>query len=167
MTSSNKKARPFSDEELIRSIRSNEHLDDAVRFLYRAHFESISSLILYNKGTRQDAEDVFQEIVVSFIEIVQKDKFRGASSIKTFLFSMARNTWLNQLKKNDRTAIRELRYQKGEEQHETDVTEHIAEMEIKRQLQAIMEKLGEPCRKVLTLFYYEELSMLEMLQHLP
>ncbi|HXB91429.1 MAG TPA: hypothetical protein VNU72_04035, partial [Puia sp.] len=44
---------------------------------------------------------------------------------------------------------------------------HIAELEKKRQLRQLVEQLGEACRKVLLLFYYENLSMKEIVDHLP
>jgi len=38
---------------------------------------------------------------------------------------------------------------------------------MKQQLRELLYKLDEPCRKILLLFYYENLSMKEMVDHLP
>ena len=46
-------------------------MDDALRFLYHEHFELLSRYILNNSGNEQDAEDIFQEVVVAFINLVQ------------------------------------------------------------------------------------------------
>ncbi len=43
----------------------------------------------------------------------------------------------------------------------------ITEREKKQQFRELLSKLGENCRKILTLFYYENMSMKEMLAHLP
>ena len=158
--------RKYGDTELLEAIKDSRERDNAVRFIYTEYFDTISSLITYNKGSMQDAEDIFQEVVVNFIDIVQKDKFRGESTIKTFLVSLARYTWLNQLKKNDRSANRDVVFEKGREHEEADISEHLADMESKKALMTTIDKLGETCRKILILFYYEGLSMREMLSHL-
>lgn len=160
-------ARQFDDDELVKAIRNHHSMDNAIRFLYSDYFETISSLIVNNKGSRQDAEDIFQETVVNFIDVVKNNKFRGESSIKTFLVAMARHSWLNQLKKNDRTALREVVYEKGREHEEPDFSEYLVDLESKKELLSAVEQLGEKCRKILILFYYEGMPIREMLAHVP
>jgi DNA-directed RNA polymerase specialized sigma subunit len=46
-------------------------------------------------------------------------------------------------------------------------SELISEWEKKKQLRDLVYELGEPCRKLLMLFYYENLSMKEILTYLP
>jgi len=123
-------------------------------------------LVKNNNGSQQDAEDIFQEVVVNFIELVQKDKFRGESSVKTFLFSMTKNTWLNELKKRGRSDARELKYEKMKDKEEMDVSHLIAEREAKKQVMDIVSQLGDTCKKILVMFYYENLSMNEILANL-
>jgi RNA polymerase sigma factor (sigma-70 family) len=73
-------------------------------------------------ASEQDAEDVFQETVIAFIDIVQKGKFRMESSIKTFLVSVARNIWRNEVKRSkDRTDFREKQFESGRDQTEEDI----------------------------------------------
>ena len=80
-----------TDAELLAKLRSGSRMDDAIKSLYRSYFDSLGWYVMNNNGSRQDAEDVFQDVVVSFIDLVQKDKFRGESSIKTFLFALRKN----------------------------------------------------------------------------
>src|SRR5688572_29013782 len=136
MSASKRKIGVYDDMQLLQIIRGKADLDRAVRYLYHEYFDTVCALITFNKGTRQDAEDIFQEVVVNFLELVDKDRIRGDSSITTFLVSMARNTWLNQLKKNNRAIDRELVYEKGRDHTEADVSEHLALLEHKQQLLA-------------------------------
>jgi len=92
----------YSDVELIELIRSDEALNNPVKHLYEKYFYVLSSYIEQNQGSREDAEDIFQEVVLTFIELVRKNKFRGESSVKTFLFAVNRNIWFNELKKHGR-----------------------------------------------------------------
>lgn len=99
--------RNFPDSELVVNLRNGKRMEEMIKDLYRNHFDSLCWYIMNNSGSRQDAEDVFQEVLVAFIDLVQKDKFRGESTVKTFLFSLNRYTWLNELKKRNRTLLRE------------------------------------------------------------
>ncbi|MEO7984807.1 MAG: hypothetical protein ABI688_12075 [Bacteroidota bacterium] len=87
--------RNFPDSELVANLRSGRRVDDSIKAIYRSHFDSLSWYVMNNSGNSQDAEDVFQEMVLAFIDLVQKDKFRGESTVKTFLFSLNRHIWLN------------------------------------------------------------------------
>jgi RNA polymerase sigma factor (sigma-70 family) len=162
-----KVAQKYTDAELIASIGEPKELNKAILFLYQQYSESTCSFIMGYGGSRQDAEDVFQETVVSFIDVVKKGKYRMEASIKTFLVSMAKNIWLNEIKKRERSGIREKLYESTRDQKEADVSHHIADLEKKRQLRDLVFKLGEPCQKILLLFYYESLSMKEIVDHLP
>jgi len=161
------KGKKYADADLITAIRLSNQLNDAIFFIYQEYSDTISSFILANSGTAQDAEDIFQETVVTFIDLIKKEKFRGEASIKTFLVAIARNTWLNELKKRARSGIREQLFENSRETNEMDVSQFIADREMKQQFLEVLNKLGEPCKKILTLFYYENCSMKDMLNHLP
>ena len=85
----------FTDTSLIQSLRTEANPDDAIRYLYRTHYSLTAAYIKQNSGTEEDAEDIFQEVVLAFIDILKKDKFRGESSVVTFLYAITRNIWLN------------------------------------------------------------------------
>ena len=154
------------DEELLAAIKQGSGLDAAILSVYKEYFESMAWIVKNNSGSQQDAEDIFQEVLVNFIDLVQRDKFRGESSVKTFLFSMTKHTWLNELKKRGRSDIRELKYEKTKDQQEADVSYIIAEREAKKQVMDVVEELGDTCKKILVMFYYENRSMKEILDSL-
>lgn len=160
------KGNTYSDAELITAIGNGDQLNSAILFIYQEYSNTIQSFILANSGTQQDAEDIFQETVVTFIDLVKKNRFRGEASIKTFLVAIARNGWLNELKKRERSDIREKVFESSRDLTEMDVSQYIADMEVKQQFVNVLGKLGESCKKLLTLFYYENLSMKDILKHL-
>jgi RNA polymerase sigma factor (sigma-70 family) len=157
----------FSDIELIAAISGKKDPNEAILFIYQEYSRTTSSFMINYGASEQDADDVFQETVIAFIDIVQKGKFRMQSSIKTYLVSIARNIWRNEVKKRQRSDYREQQFESGREQTEEDISELISEWEKKKQLRDLVYELGEPCRKLLMLFYYENLSMKEILTYLP
>ncbi|MEP7375311.1 MAG: sigma-70 family RNA polymerase sigma factor [Chitinophagaceae bacterium] len=155
-----------ADADLLRELRSGDRIDVAIKTIYRSYFDSLGWYVMNNNGSRQDAEDVFQEVVVSFIDLVQKNKFRGESGIKTFLFALNRHAWLNELKKRGRTLKREEKYNKGQELTETNVSDVMIDREDRMQIINLLEQLGDTCKKILLLFYYDNFSIAEILDNL-
>jgi len=152
-----------SDAELLAGLQSGRGMDECIRTIYRKYFDPLSWFILNNNGSVQDAEDIFQEVVLDFVDAVQKNKFRGESSIKTFLFSLNKHAWLNELKRRGRAMKRELKYEKAQDREEMDVSQVIASREARQQVINVVDQLGEGCKKILLMFYYENLSMKEIL----
>lgn len=156
----------FSDSEIIAAIRDKERLESAIRQLYEAHSAICRSFIMGKGATEQDADDIFQETVVGFIETVQKDKFREESGIRTFLVSISRNLWYNEIRRRKRADSREKLYVSDQEPEDAGIHDIIQERELKKQVNALLNGLGETCRKILELFYYENLPMKEIVLHL-
>ena len=156
----------FPDSELVANLHSGKRMEETIKAIYRNNFESLCWYVMNNSGSRQDAEDVFQEVVVAFIDLVKKEKFRGESTVKTFLYSLNRHSWLNELKRRGRALAREEKYGSGQERKELDTSHLIANREGKAQVVKLVGQLGETCQKILLLFYYENLSISEILETL-
>lgn len=154
----------FKDAELIQNIKNNKNLNAAIGFIYQEYFEYLSSFIITNSGSEQDAQDIVQEVIVDFIRVVQYDKFREEASVKTFLHAMTRNAWLNELKKRDRAGKRDKIFELNRVQDNSSADTGYEQRESKKLLLNIFNKLGDGCKKILTLFYFEELSMKEILE---
>ena len=153
----------FSDKELIETLKKEHVSDLSIKYLYKNYYYGLSNYIKLNQGSEQDAEDIFQEVIVSFIEIVKADKFRGESSVKTFLYSLSRYAWLNELKKRNKVLQREEKYEGGKDQEAKDVSHFLVEREAKGLVMAMIEKLGDVCKQILVAYYYNDLSMKEIL----
>jgi RNA polymerase sigma factor (sigma-70 family) len=151
----------LADEAILAGIRSND-LNGVIFQIYKQYAELVSFNVVTMGGSLQDGEDIFQETVVAFIELVRKGKFRGESSIKTFLVAVARNLWFNELRKKKSGDQRAKVFETNREHIENDVMEDINQREIKEQFLVLMTHLGASCKKILTMFYYENLSFEEI-----
>lgn len=143
-----------SDTDLLTRLRKRD--ESAYRELYRNHYSMVRHLVVQNSGSDEQAQDVFQDGVIALFENAQKPDFNLTASLKTYLYSICRNLW-----------FKKLRSRKTEAQlndFETPIAvETIDEPDASERQLAVMnaclEKLGDPCRKLLTLFYYARLSM--------
>jgi RNA polymerase sigma factor (sigma-70 family) len=80
--------------------------------------------------------------------------------------AIARNIWLNELNKKQRSGQRDKVFEIGRGQLEPDITRYIDDREKKARFRQLLNTLGEPCKKILTMFYYDNMSMKEMVEHL-
>lgn len=158
--------RRFSDQEIIESLRTEPNVSAVVTYLYRENYKKVQTYILQNSGVEEDAQDIFQEMIVTFIELAKQGKFRGESSISTFLLALTRNIWLNELKKRGRSLLREEKFQKASDTVDADASKYIINREMRTQLFKLLDQLGETCKKILLAYYYNGLSMREILQQL-
>jgi RNA polymerase sigma factor (sigma-70 family) len=151
------------DEEILTGIHSS-NLNPIIHTIYRQYSDVVYAYVSSNGGNEQDGDDVLQETVIAFIDLVKAHKFRGDARIKTFLVSIARNIWLNEIKKKKSLGDRARVFELNRNQMQDDVADNLYQREIKQQLLSLMGKLGESCSSLLTLFYYENLSFKEIVE---
>lgn len=85
----------YSDQDLIDSIKKGNQL--AFKWLMLQYEKDIAKTVMGMLGNVAEADDVGQETFIRFYNSVSK--FRGDSSIKTYLTRIAINLSLNELKR--------------------------------------------------------------------
>lgn len=115
------------------------------------------------------AKDVFQVAITIFYENIVSGKLtKLSSSVKTYLFAIGKN----KLHENQVARERDLRIQQYEQekiksgfQLESVAGETTEEKEAMfGMLEKAMNELGEPCRTVLELYYYKDMSIEDIAQ---
>ncbi len=156
----------LTDAEIISNLASGREVDLSLKSLYRSHYSQLSGYIVANSGSHDDAADIFQEVMIAFMNLVREGKFRGEASLKTFLFALNRNLWLNELKKRGRAQARQMKYDRMADKEEHTINRVIENRESSHSLMQVLEELGPDCKKVLVLYYYENQSMKEIFKEL-
>ena len=152
-----------SDARVIDLIKKGD--EEALVILYEANRRPITSFVVRNSGNPQDAEDMLQEALVVLWERVRAGKFEYAAQLGTFIFATVKNMWLRQLARLRREAPSEL-------DPDTNPANGVSPLEMMIEdeqallVREALDKLGEPCRKLLLLFYWEELSMVQIAEQL-
>lgn len=153
----------LSHLELISKMKKPELLNDSVRYLYENYYTLLEKYVLNNSGKKEDAEDVIQETMVAFVDMVQQDKYKGESEIGTFLYAIARNIWLTKIRKNSATTNRNELWASEIQFFENDITEQLDKQDSLKYIENLFTSIGETCKKILTLFYYQNASMKDIL----
>ena len=147
----------MNDQKIIQQLKAGKR-QKAFGLLYKG-FPAIKKLIVSKGGTAEEAEDVFQEALIIFYKKAIQPEFELTSSISTYVYSVARFLWKDEMKKKG------LKY--GSEEVENlkfeSELEEIAQKEKKFQVvEDVLNSIGEKCLKILQLFYYKGLSMKEI-----
>lgn len=151
-----------SQEKLIQAIQAND--ENVLKNLYEANFYKTEHYIIKNSGSIDEAKDIFQEAFVTVWENVQDNKFKpkNASALNGYLYTIAKNKWLNHLNS--------ARYRKtnsfGNNLHtltdkntiETNVFNEKDDNRIEDVANAF-DRLGDACKKLLSVFYYDNKSL--------
>jgi RNA polymerase sigma factor (sigma-70 family) len=87
----------YSTEEVINAFRTTD--SKILEQIYIHSFPTIRKLILLNKGSASDAEDIFADaMTLCFIKVRDDAGFKLTCSFDTYIYSICRNIWLNKLK---------------------------------------------------------------------
>lgn len=146
------------NEGLIQGILSGDPsiFDD----LYEIEFPKVVRLITKNSGTLDSAKDVFQDSLVILMEKVYRKELDLTCSVGTYLYSICRNLWLEQLRKDQKN----ISFIDPYSSLVADITSFDEEPapDVFESVNKALSTLGEPCRQLLECFYYENLSWVEI-----
>lgn len=149
-----------SDEQIIDSIRNGD--DSALSHLYEKNIRMVMKFIVQNNGNESDAMNILQDALVILWEKIDKNEFMLTSKISTYLYSVVRNKWLQELAyRKKHTDLGQIPENPG---HLFTVDESVEDRELIAIVKNCIQNLTPLCQKILTAFYYEEKSMQEISQ---
>jgi len=141
----------YSDEAILEGLRLRS--DYIINFTYKEFYPLIKFLVTDNGGAEEDAEDIFQDGIVTLYNKIILNQLVLTSSFKTYMYSLCRNLWLQKL--NKRKAI----FDKLNDVEEyidipKDMLQEatIEETEMQRIIQMHFLSLPDDCQRVLKLF---------------
>lgn len=149
----------WTDDKVVMEIRQGN--EEALVQLYQENYSVIRAYILKNNGRDADVEDILQDAVIVVWQKVRREDFELTSKLSTFLFAVAKNLWLKALNKAKRT-------EPMEDYHTHSVASELSPIHANdlKLVVEYMDHIGDTCKKLLHLFYFEELDMKEIARQL-
>ncbi|MDI1232921.1 MAG: sigma-70 family RNA polymerase sigma factor [bacterium] len=131
---------------------------DLFKLLYK-FAKPLKKWVKSNSGSDADAEDVLQDAMIVFYQLINRPAFELSAKPETLLFSIGKKIWYNQLRKNKQIPFDTL--------HEDWIITEEESEQFERESQfQLMEKslvlLGKKCADLLEMFYFKKFSMLEI-----
>ena len=121
-----------------------------LRAIYENYHKAILQLVEKNRGTADDAQDVFQEGLMLIFQKVKQPDFKLTSSFFTYFYAVCRNIWSNQMRKKSFGEVSLSEDMKSMVKDEApEVLEHNEQYTLYRQK---FLELGKECQQLLGLF---------------
>lgn len=133
---------------------------------YKSVFPRLRSYVLKNNGSEVDAKDVFQEAFIICWRNIKENKLVENSNVEAYLFTIAKNKWMDHL----RSAAHKKSFS-SEDLESMDIPEEesVDENELEKKtklLKLALSRLGENCKTLLNMFYFNRKSMEEISKQL-
>jgi RNA polymerase sigma-70 factor (ECF subfamily) len=148
----------LSDEQLVLRCQNDDH--DAFTVLVNRYKDRIHWLVRRMVGGPDD-EDLTQEVFIKVYRALPG--FRGGSSFKTWIFRIAHNHCLSDLRNKARRGEHLSIEEEGDEKihcllpdTRSDLEREIEKRDLSQSIRTLMERLPPQYREVLTLFYIEQ-----------
>ena len=124
-----------------------------------AEYESVYRYVLVLCRSDTDAQDITQETFLKALK--SADRFKGNSSLYTWLCAIAKNLWLNKCKKEGREIFSghpEVLSSPGG----IPLEERIAEADMSMRIHEALHQLNEPYKEVFSLRVFGQLSFAQI-----
>ncbi len=156
----------ISDAEVIEMLKSldEQRKKAGLTYLHQRVYKTVRSFILRSRGSEQDAEDFFHEGLIAFYMMVRKDKLGPEVNVEAYLYTICRNMWNKNIMKKPRQL--ELSEEYNNIVSEDLQLKTLLSNERSVLIKQLLESLGEECHKILVHFYFDRLSMKEIVAQL-
>jgi RNA polymerase sigma-70 factor, ECF subfamily len=152
-----------NDKDIVREYKEGNSEIAATAFV-RKHQKFVFATALRYVQNYDDADDASQEVFIKALKNLYK--FRGESSLKTWLYRITVNVCSNMIRK--RKVLQFLSFEKDEENYyempSDDISpyQRIIDQEYEEKFLKSMNKLPEKQRETFALRYFEELTYEEI-----
>lgn len=161
--SSNMALADHEDTTVIRAMRSGDLA--ALKVLYRRYGEVVYRLALRILGNAHEAEDLTQEVFLTFWRTKTYDPARG--SVVAFLLTMTRSRSINRLNQVKSKQKLLQRWQHNQSPNAPNAPlENASLTELSHHVSEALQALPDSQRQVLEMAYYDGLSQSEITEQL-
>lgn len=161
-------------KEIIRILKkgNSREVNEATTFLYKKYRQKVAYHVYKNTGTPEEAEDILQEVMLKFLDLVQEEKFvlqskddvlQAEREMEGYFMKIVYFKWLKFLEAEGRRKGRDGGSLNEDPSPEVEnPLEILLSQESQKEAKRIFSKLDEMCRNILLAFYVEEISLEEI-----
>jgi len=151
----------LSPQEYVEGIKNGN--PQVIRGIYEKYHQAIVHLVETNNGTKDDAQDVFQEGLVLFYQKANQPDFQLTSTFLTYFYAICKYIWYNRLRKksNHEVTLDDKMILMLKEEN-ADLFEKSERYFLYRKM---FLKLGADCQQVLDLFL-QKISMEKIMKQM-
>ena len=122
-----------------------------IQDIYEKSFPAVRNFVLNNKGTAEDAEDIFQKALLQIAVRYQREPFEIRTEFHIYLFAVCKNLWRREINKSKNRVTND-----DFGNLYTDEQESALALVEQKRYELFKEKLNlisENCKKILALYF--------------
>ncbi len=147
-----------ADHELLERWRAGDA--EAGTVLFERHFDALCRFFRNKLADGDAVDDLIQRTFVALVE--HRDQFRGDSSVRTYLFTVARHELYGHLRRNLREQSRFDPLEQSVHDRAPSPSTIVAQRKEQRLLLEALRRVPVELQVVLELYYWEDLSASEL-----
>ncbi|MBQ4822809.1 sigma-70 family RNA polymerase sigma factor [Aquimarina sp. MMG016] len=140
---------PEVHKDLLQKLANGDR--KTIQEIYSSVFPKVLGYVSKNNGEKEDAEDIFQKVLLQIIARYKVKAFKIDSSLEGYVFSASRNLWRRELNKQKRIVTNDKVLEHSKESE--DMTMAILEQEKWELFQEKLTELSDNCKQLLQLFF--------------
>jgi RNA polymerase sigma-70 factor (ECF subfamily) len=149
-----------AQSDIIQKIRSGGQTELGMIYEeYRSEF--LQWITKEFSCSMDDGKDIYQLVILIFYDNIKKGKLEFlVSSVKTYLFGIGKNLAKDNMRKEKK--FKPISQEKWIKEYLIDEPDQTLDENIFTMAKKALEKLGQPCQRLIELFYYENKNMQEI-----
>ncbi len=140
-----------SDHKYIQALQKNDSV--LIEEIYQRYAARIKQMVVKNSGTKADAADLFQEVLIELHRKATQQNFMLTCPLDAFLYLVCRNRWINELHKRNGQHVT-IKGDEGFNLNEEVFNNYetlLVQEKRKNLIEEKLAELGEGCRNLLSL----------------
>ncbi|MBK9108714.1 MAG: sigma-70 family RNA polymerase sigma factor [Saprospiraceae bacterium] len=140
-------------------ITNQEQIQAKIKELYKLYYSDVQNYVCNNSGQAEDARDLFQEIALNFLKMMQDGITDSIQNEKYYLMGMARNLWLKKVHKEKHTLsyedvmLTEKADEAGNEEEKNSLFELVSNK---------LAEISKECQQIIYEGFYQKKSNTEL-----
>ncbi|WP_443092761.1 RNA polymerase sigma factor [Chryseolinea sp. T2] len=142
------------DASILAQLQSSDQkqFEAGWQTLYNNLYPMVERFVLSNSGCRESARDTFHDGMIVLINSISGARFKGTSSVSTYMFAICRNLWIKSLEKRRNIATATNLSSVGDDDDEIFLSRV-------RAVESLLETLSPDCQRIIREFYYNNQSL--------
>lgn len=156
----------YSPEEIVKGVKNKKAT--IFKFLAEHYGPMIIGHVRKNSGQEEDGREVIQITFVRFWLAIKKGRYKETGKLDQYIFQLAANIWREELKRKKRrpTDTLEERIFNITDNSKEELARAIVKDKKLNAIELALKDTGDPCRKIITWFHLEQISLLEIAERL-
>jgi len=141
-----------TNKNIVQAIRQRDN-KAIFTLLYKNYYPMVKTIVHKYNGSKSDAEDVFQEMLIILIRAIENGRVNELDDLKNFIYTISKNVYLNILKKNARQSSLDTVPESLTE--DISVNNHAELQQSETLILDIIKQLGNTCYEILKAIIFE------------